>query len=58
MLVQRLNGKSVIIGQQLTINLGVLELPSWDTVVKEDINLPKGPVFGFWETKPAPDVAK
>jgi hypothetical protein len=27
-------------------------------IIKEQVNLAEGPILGFWEPKPAPDITK
>jgi len=47
-----------VFGAALTINLGVLELPCGDLVLKEQVDLAERAVLGFREAEPAPEVAQ
>lgn len=43
---------------ELTVHSRILELPCWNTIFKQQINLSKGAILGLREPEPAPNVAK
>jgi hypothetical protein len=36
----------------------MLELPRWNTVIEQHVELAKSAVLAFWEAEPAPNVAQ
>ena len=43
---------------RLTVNFGVLELPRWHTMIKQQVNLAESAIFRLRQSEPAPDVAQ
>lgn len=52
------NGRPRVDEEQLTINLGMLELSCMDVVVEEQVNLSESAVLRLRKAEPTPDVAE